>query len=82
MKKERTGWALKWREESLLDGKYEYLFGDFKTRAAARQHREKKFGYIRRRPDLRKEPFGWKFPAVVRVRVTTEETAHARGRAA
>lgn len=85
MKKERTGWALKWRSKNRLAGKTEYLFGDFKTRAEARQHRDKEFGYIRHRPDLRCEPHGWKLPAVVRVRIiVTEEinAAHAPGRAA
>lgn len=85
------GWAVKWREDSWLDGKSEYLIGRFgsggkipdilsgyitmvfKTREQARKFVKRKFGYIRKRPDLRREPHGWKMPVVVKVNVTVEE---------
>ena len=41
----------------------------FKTRAAAMEYREEKYGYIRRRADLRREPFGWQMPSIVKVAV-------------
>ena len=44
----------------------------FQTREDAREHVRKHHGYIARRPDLRAEPFGWKVPLIVKVRVTVE----------
>ena len=77
-------WALKWKSENALDGCCEHLmlFGKppdrywptvFRTRSAARAFREEKYGYIRRRPDLRKEPHGWKFPAIVKVKIIEDQ---------
>jgi hypothetical protein len=79
-------WALKWRSECRLDGRTEHLmlFGHygqqhwpavFMTRSAARAFREEKYGYIRRRPDLRREPHGWKLPSIVKVKII--EVDHA-----
>lgn len=45
----------------------------FKTRLAARVWLSKRFGYIRKRKDLRSPPFNWKMPVVVRVIVTVKE---------
>jgi hypothetical protein len=43
----------------------------FRTRAEARRWIEANHGYIRRRPDLQREPHGWRMPIAVRVEVTT-----------
>jgi hypothetical protein len=45
----------------------------FKTRRAAAAAIKKHWGYIAERPDLRREPHGWKVPVPVRVRVTISE---------
>ena len=46
----------------------------FKTRQQARAHITKWWGYIRSRPDLQKEPHGWKTPVPVKVTVEVKET--------
>ena len=73
-------WAAKWRSRSLACGKQEYLIGAgqippllFKTRADCRAHIRIKYGYITTRPDLRREPHGWKMPVPVKVTVKVEE---------
>ena len=75
-------WGILWRSECSLDGKVEYLMFNlrefpvspilFVTRREAREYVEKKYGYIKNRPDLRKEPHGWKMPKVVKVKCTYE----------
>ena len=45
----------------------------FKTRQSAREFITENYGYIRTRPDLRREPHGWKIPIPVRVIVTVTE---------
>lgn len=80
-------WAIEWRSDNRIDGATRHFIHDqtksvgtgsrfgvllFSTRAAARSYRQEEFGYIRERPDLRAEPHGWKFPQIVRVRVTAE----------
>ena len=45
----------------------------FKTRAMARAHIKKHYGYIKDRPDLRREPHGWKMPIAVQVDVIVME---------
>ena len=41
----------------------------FRSRAKAREFIRRRYGYIAERPDLRREPHGWKMPRPVRVRV-------------
>jgi hypothetical protein len=71
-------WAILWRSENKLEGYREHLAGDpvhasrtllFRTRTAALIYNEQRYGYIRNRPDLRREPHGWKMPKVVRVEI-------------
>lgn len=78
----QTYWGVLWLSTNLLDGNNEHLIFDrlhenrgpgpslFKTRSEARKFRDKHFGYIRTRPDLKAEPHGWKLPRVVRVKAT------------
>ena len=66
-------WGLKWRSVNRLDGKTEYImFNDrlpllFVTRREARAYARQKYGYIRDRLDLRREPCGWRMPRPVKV---------------
>ena len=65
-------WALKWVSENNLDGRREHIMlrdGLFPTRAKARAYRDERYGYIREREDLRREPHGWRLPKAVRVTV-------------
>lgn len=73
-----TLWAAKWKSKSLLDGVSTHLIlWDngmtrallFPTRRACRIWIEEKYGYIKQRPDLRREPHGWRVPTAVRVEV-------------
>ena len=83
------GWAIRWEHDSRLDGRRAYLLGGarfarlpqfsghttmvFKTRQQAREFIRKEYGYIASRPDLRREPHGWKMPRPVKVTVTVAE---------
>ena len=73
--KKLNRWGLLWRSENKTDGKnIRFLFDDatpllFRTRREAREWADKKYGYIRTRPDLRAEPHGWKMPLPVKVYV-------------
>jgi hypothetical protein len=44
----------------------------FHSREAARKYLDIHYGYFRNRPDLRREPFGWRIPKVVRANVRVE----------
>lgn len=74
-----THWAIQWRENNQLDGKVRYFLWDkgrpllFATRKAAREYIREKWGYIKTRPDLRGEPFGWRMPVAVKVKVVLTE---------
>ena len=72
-------WGLRWRSKNRLDGEWTHLIfgGDrmpalFRTRAEARTYAEEVFGYIKQRPDLRKEPHGWTFPQPIRVSIAAQ----------
>jgi hypothetical protein len=45
----------------------------FKTRKDARKYIKAKYGYIASRPDLRREPHGWRMPIPVKVEVMIRE---------
>jgi len=72
----KSGWALLWRSSNSIDGNTRHLMWHggkplfFKTRREARNYRTERYGYILSRPDLKAEPDGWKFPAVVRATLT------------
>lgn len=81
-----TAWGILECSDNRLDGKREWLSNDwrsravvrtwlFSTRQEARTIRDREFGYIKNRPDLRAEPHGWKMPKVVKVKVTIEVMA-------
>lgn len=75
MRYSRPIWVLVWRSENSLDGKCRYIMaaeGLFDTRAKARKHADENYGYIRERPDLRKEPHGWRMPLPVRAILSIE----------
>ena len=75
MSKPVQRWALEWRSVNALDGERRHLIFEngipalFTSRAAARAYAQNRYGYIIRRPDLRKEPHGWRMPRPVRVTV-------------
>lgn len=73
-------WAVGWRHVNQIDGDQRYLMWDhelgqpfhydlFRTRRECRAYIERHHGYLRTRPDLRAEPFGWRMPQAVRVTV-------------
>jgi len=72
-------WGLKWQSKNKLDGITEHLIFDnrlpalFHTKKEAIEYRNKRYGYIKERKDLRSEPFGWKLPKVIKVKVSIKE---------
>lgn len=77
-------WAVKFRSNSRLGGYHEYFlrfkFGDitpalFRNRKEARSFAREKYGYIRKRRDLRREPHGWLSPQIVKVKFELWEFA-------
>lgn len=72
----QKAWAILMRSRNSIDGYREYLLGVpdhpthtklFESRTAARAFVSDAYGYIKDRPELRREPHGWKVPVVVRV---------------
>ena len=74
-----TLWGLLWRSRNRLDGSRENLMCEngmpllFSIRAEARAWANYKYAYLRNRPDLRREPHGWKMPKAVRVVIHKQE---------
>jgi hypothetical protein len=71
---ESRWWAVEWNSKNKLDGRVSRLqWGHglelFRTRLECRELIEERYGYIRKRPDLRREPHGWRMPIAVRVGV-------------
>jgi hypothetical protein len=73
-------WAVAWESKNSREHRSHYLWDMgqapalFRTRALARAFADERLGYIRKRPDLRAEPYGWKMPQAVRVTVTVDVT--------
>ena len=69
-------WGVEWHSINLLDGETRELMWDdtrlllFLTRREAREWSKQHYGYIKHRPDLRREPHGWRLPRAVRVEVS------------
>ena len=77
---ELQAWGIEWHSRNRLDGDRRYLIWDraagdtgffhlFRTRASCRAYIEEKYGYIRTRPDLQREPHGWRMPQAVKVQI-------------
>ena len=70
--KPATVWALQWNSKNcrphLLHS--EALPCLFRTRDEARKYANERLGYIKRRPDLREDPHGWRMPTPIRVVIT------------
>jgi len=87
MSKPVQRWALEWRSVNALDGERRHLIFEnripalFTTRAAARDFAQKRWGYIKDRPDLRREPHCWRMPRPVRVTVCLSEPEREEGAA-
>jgi hypothetical protein len=60
-----------WYQKNKLDGVTRHFIGlqQFRTRRACRDWIEQEYGYIRTRPDLRREPHCWRVPRAVKVKV-------------
>lgn len=74
----RQLWGALWHSKNNIDGLTQYLLSEnclpvlFKTRREARIWIEGRYGYIKSRSDLRKEPHGWRLPRAVKVSVGEE----------
>ena len=71
-------WGILWRRKNKDDGIRDHLIYEdripklFVTRTAAKAFIDEKYGYLRNRPDLRAEPFGYRMPKPVRVAIAIE----------
>ncbi len=69
-------WGIEWHSKNKLDGNQRVIMWEdckplmFPTRQLARDYIVRKFGYIRHRADLRREPHGWRVPQAVRIKLT------------
>ena len=69
-------WGLLWRSKNKLNGITEHLIYRncvpliFRTRKQAREWADTHYGYIRNRPDLRREPHGWRLPKPVKIEIS------------
>ena len=68
-------WAARWNSENKLDGERHHIICCdclpilFRTRAECRAWIAQGYGCIKNRPDLRREPHGWRMPTAVRVTI-------------
>jgi hypothetical protein len=75
-------WAIKEVCTNKLDGHREWFHWSgtapllFATKRQASSYIKEKYGHRHRRPDLRKEPFCWRMPKPVKVRVELHEVRH------
>ena len=66
-------WGAEWYSKCLLDGEsrdiiYENLLPAlFRTRRQCRDFIKDRYGFIAGRPDLQREPHGWRMPQAVKV---------------
>jgi len=74
-----TIWTAQWHSKNNLDGVTKYILQEnflpvlFKARKEAREYINNKYGYIRERPDLRAQPFGWRVPRAVKVEIEVKK---------
>jgi len=73
-------WAAEWRSNCLLDGETRYIIYDrgflpvlFRTRRECREFIKERYGYIATRPDLQAEPYGWRVPRAIKVKIEVLE---------
>jgi hypothetical protein len=72
-------WAAQWHSKNRLNGETKHILCEnclpklFHTRKEARYYINLKYGYIRDREDLQQEPFGWRLPRAVKVKIEIEE---------
>ena len=72
-------WGIKWNLKNKLDGVTGYfMFSDYKilqffTKREAKQWVKENYSYIATRKDLRQEPFGWRMPKVIKIKITISE---------
>ena len=71
-------WGVEWHSKNNLDGDQRHIMWEncmplmFSTRQAARDYIVRRYGYIRHRSDLQREPHGWRMPQAVQVKVVVK----------
>ena len=71
-------WGLLWQSRNRLDGACRHIVMEresrqpalFLTRQEARNYANERYGYIKTRQDLRREPHGWRMPKPVRLTIS------------
>lgn len=70
-------WAGLFVSVNRMDGRNEHLLHENllpvlrHSRCEMRAYIRERYGYIRRRPDLRGEPHGWRVPRAIKVKVVS-----------
>jgi len=76
-------WMSLFKSDNKLEGKtrrlirFDWKTGNpliFRTRRECRQWINERYGYIKFRGDLRKEPHGWRLPEAVKIQITIQIT--------
>jgi hypothetical protein len=80
---ERHWWGVEFHSLNAVDGDHRHLQWDntpehtfphlFRTRRECAAYIKRHWAYLRERPDLRREPFGWRMPRPVRVLMRIEK---------
>jgi hypothetical protein len=74
--KGRILWGALWYSKNRLDGVSCHIINEnclpmlFATRRKARKWLNEKYGYIKTRKDLRGKDYGWRFPRIVRLKIS------------
>jgi hypothetical protein len=77
-------WGVEWHYKNKTDGECREILWEnclpllFPTRQLARSYIARRYGYIRYRPDLRREPHGWRIPQAVRVKVSLKRANYKK----
>ena len=70
-----TLWAVQWRSKNKLDGEKRHIIHDhytpliFSTKKECSEYISWRYGYIKSRKDLRREPHGYLMPIPVKVKI-------------
>lgn len=76
-------WGLLWRSKNRRDGVVEHLLYVnclpvlFATKKEASAYAAREWSWLKTRPDLRREPHGWRMPKPVKVRLSRDAVVAA-----
>ena len=69
-------WGALWHTVNKLDGEKKHIIFDnclpvmFVTKREIKEYIKKRYGYIAERKDLRQEPFRWRMPKPIKLKIS------------